>query len=134
MWWLPIGRVNDESNIANKKASLNPGDDTACESRELTAQELHFIQNLATDETATIKPEIAVPGSICPAVVEPPSKEHKKEALAAALKSGYSKHVFSHILNYGMDLNVWILECDQTPCDLDIIPDVWSKITLTPLE
>lgn len=52
----------------------------------------------------------------------------------AALKAGYSKHVFSHMLNYGMDLNVQILECDQTPCDLDIIPDIRGKITLTPLE
>ncbi|KAJ5181799.1 hypothetical protein N7449_011946 [Penicillium cf. viridicatum] len=37
MWWLSIGRVNDKSNIASKKVLLNPGDDTACESRELTA-------------------------------------------------------------------------------------------------
>ncbi|KAJ5956899.1 hypothetical protein N7501_011178 [Penicillium viridicatum] len=56
------------------------------------------------------------------------------EALAVALKAGYIKPIFSHILNYGMHLNVQILEYDQKPYELDIIPDVWSKITLTPLE
>lgn len=53
------------------------------------------------------------------------------EALAVVLKAGYIKPVFSHILNYGMHLNVRILEYDQKPCELDIIPDVWSKITQT---
>ncbi|KAF4770230.1 hypothetical protein N7455_006418 [Penicillium solitum] len=60
-------------------------------------------------------------------MVEPPSEEQKEEALAAASKARCSKPVFSQILNHGMDLNGRILEYDQTvqtPCDLDIIPDV----------
>lgn len=134
-WWLSVGRVNDKSNAATKKkASLNPGNDDVWESQELTAQELDFIKNLFTDESASTKPEIAVPSSICPPVVEPPSEKQKKEALAAALEAGYSKHVFSHILNYGMDLNVRTLNYDQTPRDLDIIPYTRDEISLTPLE
>ncbi|KAJ6143659.1 hypothetical protein N7471_003112 [Penicillium samsonianum] len=133
-WWLSVGRVNDKSNAASKKVSLNPGDDDVLESQELTAQELHFIKNLFTDKTDSTKPEIASPSSICPPVIGPPSEKQKKEALAAALEAGHSKHVFSHILSYGMDLNVRILNYDQTPCDLDIILNTRDEIELTPLE
>ncbi|KAK4861523.1 hypothetical protein LT330_003558 [Penicillium expansum] len=138
-WWRSVGRVNDKSKAttATKKPSLNPGDDDVWESQEQTAQELHFIKNLFVDKMASTNPEISVPSSICPIcppVLEHPSEKQKNEALATALEARYSKQVFSRILSYGMDLNVGILNYDQTPRDLDIILDSRDEIELTPLE
>lgn len=97
MWWL-LARSTTKATSRTRRL------------HSILGMIMHFIQNPFTDETATTKPEM----------VKTPSEEQKEEALAAALKAGYSKPVFSQILNYGMDLNVRILEYDQTPCDLGL--------------
>ncbi|KAA8648525.1 hypothetical protein EYZ11_008826 [Aspergillus tanneri] len=132
--WLPIGSVNDKSNVIDKKASLDPRDDDKWElTWEPTTQEFHF-KNRFTDERVTAKPKVTVRDRIFPPAAEHPSERQKEEALAAALEAGYSKHVFSQILGYGTNLNVWILDYDQTPHGIEIIPNTPDIIPVTPLE
>ncbi len=64
---------------------------------------------------------------------ELPSKDLVKEALAGALKSGYSKNVVSQILEYRVDLNIAILDYEQIP-DTETIPLYPDTIPVTPLE
>ncbi|KAE8383002.1 hypothetical protein BDV26DRAFT_288040 [Aspergillus bertholletiae] len=65
---------------------------------------------------------------------EYPSELQKKDALAAALEAGYSKHTFSQILRYGIDLNIRILDYDQTSDDIDIMLNTADMVHITPLE
>ncbi|RHZ62552.1 putative protein kinase [Aspergillus thermomutatus] len=136
--WIPIGSVNDKSksNAADKNASvsLNRGDDDGWElTWEPTEQELYF-KNRFTDERNTAKPKAAVRDKMLPPAVEHPSERQKEEALAAALEAGYSNQVFSQILRYSTNLNVRILDYDQTPDGIGIRPDTRDIIPVTPLE
>ncbi|KAF4213296.1 hypothetical protein CNMCM5878_000107 [Aspergillus fumigatiaffinis] len=131
--WIPIGSVNDQSerHAADKNApvSQNRGDDDDDGwefTWEPTKQEFYF-KNRFTDERATAKPKAAVRDKMLP-----PAVEH--EALAAALEAGYSQHVFSEILRYSPNLNVRILDYDQTPDGMGIRPDTRDIIPVTPLE
>ncbi|OBT56011.1 hypothetical protein VE04_03031 [Pseudogymnoascus sp. 24MN13] len=62
-----------------------------------------------------------------------PSQVQKKDALAAALKAGYSNHTISQILEYEIDLNTWILYYDERS-DGDFVPFLLDNIPTTPLE
>lgn len=134
--WRPIGSVNDQSkrHAADKNASVSPSrgadDDNNDDGWEFmwepTKQEFYF-KNRFTDERVTAKPKAAVWDKMLP-----PAVEH--EALAAALEAGYSQHVFSEILKHRPDLNVRIIDYDQTPDDYAIRPEIRDIIPVTPLE
>ncbi|KAJ5481937.1 hypothetical protein N7475_000749 [Penicillium sp. IBT 31633x] len=129
-FWIQIGSVNKAKSRAAKKASHTICDNGWELEWEPTAQQFRF-NNFVTHVIVWVKPKATVEN--ISSTSGHPSESHKKEALAVALKAGYSKHVFSQILEYGVDLNVKILEYDQAPDDLEIIPDP-DYIPLTPLE
>jgi serum/glucocorticoid-regulated kinase 2 len=136
--WIPIGSVNDQgkSHAADKNASdsQDRGDDDGWElTWEPTKQEFYF-KNRFTDERVTAKPEAGGEDKTLPPAVGHPSERQKEETLAAALKAGYSQHLFSEILRYSTNLNVRILDYDQTPDGIGIRPDTRDIIPVTPLE
>ncbi|EED21966.1 hypothetical protein TSTA_092080 [Talaromyces stipitatus ATCC 10500] len=98
-----------------------------------TDQEFYF-KNHSTGKRRTASPKVALQGRRYLPEVEHPSERQKDEALVAALQAGYSKQVVSQILRYSMNLNVQILEYDQTPDDIEIIPHGRDMVPVTPLE
>lgn len=98
--------------------------------------ELYF-KNEITGEKVAAKPKYAsttIQDKLSPAA-EYPSERQKKEALVAALEAGYSKHLLSQILSYGVNLNTRIpdLDLSQTP-DTSGSLSYYCPIRITPLE
>ncbi|OBT70942.1 hypothetical protein VF21_09974 [Pseudogymnoascus sp. 05NY08] len=152
--WNPIDRVRDgnEDTISEKTSSKSEDDGWELV-WEPTIQEFHF-KNRFTNEK--LPASLKVPGPVVEAQkpassptvehnstatqdsLEPvshglPSQPQKKDALAAALKAGYSNHTISQILKYEIDLNAWIIYYDER-YDGDSVPFLREKIPTTPLE
>jgi serum/glucocorticoid-regulated kinase 2 len=152
--WHPIDRVRDENEDTALENSSSKSEDDGWELVwERTTQEFHFKNHFTNEKLpASLKVSGPVVEAQKPAssptvehnstatqdILEPvshslPSQPQKKDALAAALKAGYSNHTISQILEYEIDLNTWVLYYDER-YDGESVPFLRDEIPTTPLE
>ncbi|KFZ11363.1 hypothetical protein V502_07584 [Pseudogymnoascus sp. VKM F-4520 (FW-2644)] len=153
IYWRRIERVRDK-NVDSTSEKISKSEDDGWELIwEPTTQEFHFKNHLTNEKhPASLK----VPGPVIetekPLASSPtvehnstaqdclgpishslPSQPQKKDALAVALKAGYSNHAVSRMLEHDIDLNTQVLYYDHR-CDGDFRPDLLDEIPITPLE
>ncbi|KAL4901452.1 hypothetical protein BDW74DRAFT_187688 [Aspergillus multicolor] len=130
--WIPRGQVVDK----NAPVSIETRENEEWELvKDPSDDELYFRDRL-TGERVLARHESSMrtrTGLVSP------SKGKEEAALAAALEAGYHRKVFSQILGYGVDLNVHILDYDETinrktPDGIEYKPDILNLIPVTPLE
>ncbi|RDW72370.1 putative protein kinase [Aspergillus mulundensis] len=129
--WIPRGQVIDK----NGPVSIETRENEEWELVQDPADEEFYFWNRLTGERVLACHESftqALTGQALPSI-------RKQAALAAALQAGYKQQVFSHLLRYGVDLNVHILDHDETinkttPDGIEYKPDILNIIPVTPLE
>ncbi|KAL4805061.1 hypothetical protein BDV18DRAFT_161458 [Aspergillus unguis] len=124
--WIPRGQVVDKNAV-----SINTRDNEDWELVKDSSDEEFYFRNCITDEKVKARTRQVF------------ASKHKQEAalaaLAAALEAGYSQQVFSQILSYGVNLNIHVLDFDETinrttPDGTQYKPDIRNCIPVTPLE
>ncbi|KAK2754541.1 hypothetical protein FQN54_006942 [Arachnomyces sp. PD_36] len=127
--WLPIGQVKDRKSDASNKTTSQAEDDGWELVWDPASYQFHF-KNRFTNETSPGRLPDDYSRSCLPSASRSssapssadfdlasrsPRCEERNEALAAALKAGYGKQVFTQILGYATDLSldIPILSYDQ---------------------
>ncbi|KAK7961075.1 kinase-like domain-containing protein [Apiospora saccharicola] len=142
-FWETIGRIRSaaEGDDTPKPAMDLAQDDNWDVEWDAELRRFHF-KNRLTSESRLAYLDSEDPWYIgwrkskplsSPADNPPPSQGDLLEALAYALRFGYSAAVFTQLLAYGVELNHSILQYADLP-DTHIIPAAPEKISLTPLE
>ncbi|OBT65138.1 hypothetical protein VE03_04730 [Pseudogymnoascus sp. 23342-1-I1] len=153
-FWRPVDTVKgrNEHNISDKSSSKSEDDGW-----ELVwvpkAEKFHF-KNRFTNEKRPASLKVPWPvvdaqkplesshtaehnstaqDSFDPISHKLPSEPQKKDALAVALKAGYSNYAVSQILEYDIDLNTYVLHYDHR-CDRGFPLFIENEIQITPLE
>ncbi|KAL2821915.1 hypothetical protein BJX63DRAFT_427277 [Aspergillus granulosus] len=125
--WFPLHRLIGPAT--DGKPTSNANKTPSKEEWDLTWEpadgELYF-HNRSTDQRVLAKRDAVTQGETPPgAASDHPTERQQKEALAAALKTGYGSRVFSQLLSYGLNLNSRIVDFNHSP-SRHITPLEWA--------